>query len=32
LFPDYKEQRAWLRTHGSGLKMQLDRLVADVAD
>lgn len=32
LLPDHKEQRSWLRAHGSELKMQLDRLVADVAD
>lgn len=32
LLPDHKEQRGWLRAHGSELKMQLDRLVADVAD
>lgn len=32
IFPDWKEQRTWLREHGSGLKMQLDRLIADVAD
>ncbi|MEX1828048.1 M48 family metallopeptidase [Luteibacter sp. CQ10] len=32
ILPEHKEQRAWLRAHGSGLKMQLDRLVADVAD
>lgn len=32
ILPDWKEQRHWLRAHGSALKMQLDRLVADVAD
>jgi predicted metal-dependent hydrolase len=32
ILPDYKEQRAWLRSHGTALKAQLDRLVADVAD
>jgi predicted metal-dependent hydrolase len=30
--PDWREQRDWLRTHGSGLKAELERLVADVAD
>ncbi|MBB3226320.1 hypothetical protein FHW69_000910 [Luteibacter sp. Sphag1AF] len=32
ILPDYKEQRDWLRVNGSGMKAQLDRLVADVAD
>lgn len=32
ILPDYKEDRAWLRAHGSALKVQLDRLIADVAD
>ncbi|MDF3983754.1 DUF45 domain-containing protein [Luteibacter sp. PPL201] len=32
VLPDHKAQRTWLRAHGSGLKRQLDRLVADVAD
>ncbi len=32
LMPEWREQRAWLRTHGATLKAELDRLVADVAD
>jgi predicted metal-dependent hydrolase len=32
IYPDYKEQRAWLRQNGSSLKAELDRLIADVAD
>jgi predicted metal-dependent hydrolase len=32
LFPDWREQRDWLRKHGAILKAELDRLVADVAD
>ena len=32
ILPEHKEQRTWLRAHGSALKAQLDRLIADVAD
>jgi len=32
LYPDWREQRDWLRQHGAILKAELDRLVADVAD
>ncbi len=32
IFPDWREQRDWLRQHGAILKAELDRLVADVAD
>jgi predicted metal-dependent hydrolase len=32
LFPDWREQRDWLRQNGAILKAELDRLVADVAD
>ncbi|KJV35346.1 M48 family metallopeptidase [Luteibacter yeojuensis] len=32
ILPEHKAQRTWLRAHGSGLKAQLDRLIADVAD
>ena len=32
LFPEWQEQRDWLRMHGAVLKAELDRLVADVAD
>src|SRR5574337_1828268 len=32
LFPDWHEQRDWLRQHGAILKAELDRLIADVAD
>lgn len=32
LFPDWREQRDWLRLNGAVLKAELDRLVADVAD
>lgn len=32
LYPDWHEQRDWLRVNGSSLKAELDRLVADVAD
>lgn len=32
LYPDWHEQRDWLRQHGAILKAELDRLVADVAD
>ncbi|MDI3263188.1 MAG: SprT family zinc-dependent metalloprotease [Fulvimonas sp.] len=30
LFPDWREQRAWLRVNGAMLKAELDRLVAEV--
>ncbi|MBB6188887.1 YgjP-like metallopeptidase domain-containing protein [Rhodanobacter sp. MP7CTX1] len=32
LFPDWREQRDWLRLNGATLKAELDRLVGDVAD
>ena len=32
LFPNWREQRDWLRVNGATLKAELDRLVADVAD
>jgi predicted metal-dependent hydrolase len=32
LFPDWREQRDWLRLNGATLKAELDRLVDDVAD
>ncbi len=32
LLPGWHAQRDWLRQHGSSLKCELDRLVADVAD
>ncbi len=32
LFPDWREQRDWLRQHGAILKSELDRLIDDVAD
>ena len=32
LFPDWREQRDWLRQHGAILKAELDRLIGDVAD
>ena len=32
LYPDWQEQRDWLRVNGGMLKAELDRLVADVAD
>jgi predicted metal-dependent hydrolase len=32
LFPDWRQQRDWLRHNGALLKSELDRLVADVAD
>jgi predicted metal-dependent hydrolase len=32
LYPDWHEQRDWLRINGATLKAELDRLVADVAD
>lgn len=32
LFPDWSEQRNWLRQNGAMLKAELDRLIADVAD
>ncbi|MEO6927338.1 MAG: YgjP-like metallopeptidase domain-containing protein [Rhodanobacter sp.] len=32
LFPDWREQRDWLRHQGAILKSELDRLIADVAD
>jgi predicted metal-dependent hydrolase len=32
IFPDWREQRDWLRLNGAMLKAELDRLVADVAD
>jgi predicted metal-dependent hydrolase len=32
IFPDWREQRDWLRQNGALLKAELDRLVADVAD
>jgi predicted metal-dependent hydrolase len=32
LFPDWREQRAWLRQQGAVLKAELDRLIGDVAD
>ena len=32
LFPDWREQRDWLRLNGAWLKTELDRLIADVAD
>jgi predicted metal-dependent hydrolase len=32
LYPDWQEQRDWLRVNGGKLKGELDRLVADVAD
>jgi predicted metal-dependent hydrolase len=32
LFPDWREQRHWLRQHGAILKSELDRLIDDVAD
>jgi predicted metal-dependent hydrolase len=32
LYPDWQEQRDWLRVNGGMLKGELDRLVADVAD
>lgn len=32
LMPDYDEQRAWLRTEGASLKLEIERLIADVAD
>jgi len=32
LFPDWREQRDWLRVNGATLKAELDRLVGDVAD
>lgn len=32
IFPDWREQRDWLRQHGALLKAELDRLIADVAD
>ncbi|KRF02058.1 metal-dependent hydrolase [Frateuria sp. Soil773] len=32
IFPDWREQRDWLRINGAMLKAELDRLVADVAD
>ncbi|HTC25878.1 MAG TPA: SprT family zinc-dependent metalloprotease [Dyella sp.] len=32
IFPDWREQRDWLRQNGATLKAELDRLIADVAD
>lgn len=32
LYPDWKEQRTWLRQHGAMLKAELERLIADIAD
>ncbi|HEV7777811.1 MAG TPA: YgjP-like metallopeptidase domain-containing protein [Luteibacter sp.] len=32
IYPDWREQRDWLRSNGSMLKAELDRLVADLAD
>lgn len=32
LYPNWQEQRDWLRQNGAVLKAELDRLVADVAD
>jgi predicted metal-dependent hydrolase len=32
LMPDYGEQRDWLRTEGPTLKLEIERLIADVAD
>lgn len=32
IYPEWREQRDWLRQNGSILKAELDRLVADVAD
>ena len=32
LFPEWREQRDWLRLNGAWLKTELDRLIADVAD
>lgn len=31
-FPDWREQRDWLRLNGGTIKAELDRLVADIAD
>ncbi len=32
LFPDWRTQRAWLRVNGGTLKLEMERLIADVAD
>ncbi|BDU18846.1 SprT family zinc-dependent metalloprotease [Dyella sp. GSA-30] len=32
LFPEWREERDWLRQNGAILKAELDRLIADVAD
>jgi predicted metal-dependent hydrolase len=32
LMPDYDEQRIWLRCEGAALKLEIERLIADVAD
>lgn len=32
LYPDYRVQRDWLRLNGTQLKLEVERLIADVAD